>query len=44
MANSGPITYQGKDARQYIVVVATGGAGGAVPATSDEVIAFALPK
>lgn len=43
-ANSGPVSYMGKDGRQYVAVVATGGGGGAVPTTSDEVEAFALPK
>lgn len=43
-ANSGPVSYLGKDGRQYVAVVATGGGGGAVPTTSDEVLAFALPK
>jgi quinoprotein glucose dehydrogenase len=43
-ANSGPVSYQGKDGRQYIAVVATGGGGGATKPTADEVIAFALPQ
>jgi glucose dehydrogenase len=42
--HSVPITYLGKDARQYVVVMAAGGGGyfGGVP--SDSLIAFALPK
>jgi quinoprotein glucose dehydrogenase len=43
-ANGGAVSYQGKDGRQYIAVVATGGGGGAIPAKSDQVVAFALPK
>lgn len=43
VANSGPISYQGQGGRQFIAVVATGGNNGGVPATSDEVTAFALP-
>ena len=43
-ANSGPVSYLGKDGRQYIAVVGTGGNNGGVPATSDEITAFALPK
>jgi len=40
--NSGPITWRGRSGRQYVTAVATGGANG--PATSDEVVTFALPK
>ena len=42
MAN--PSTYQGKDGRQYVAVVATGGTLGGAPLTSDEVIAFRVKK
>jgi len=42
-ASTGPISYRGKDGRQYIAVVATGGNNAGVPATADDVIAFALP-
>jgi len=37
-----PITYQGKDGKQYVVIAAGGGSffGGA---TSDAIVAFALP-
>lgn len=39
-----PITFQGRDARQYVAVVAGGGGATASPsATSNSVIAFALP-
>jgi quinoprotein glucose dehydrogenase len=39
-----PLTYQGQNGHQYVAVVATGGFWGDVPAASDEVVAFALPK
>ena len=42
-ASSGPISYRGKDGRQYIAVVATGGNNAGVPASADDVVAFALP-
>ena len=38
-----PMTYLGKDGRQYVVIVATGGSYYDV-STGDSVIAFALPK
>ena len=41
-ANTGPITWRGRSGRQYVTVVATGGANGL--ATSDEVVTFALPR
>jgi quinoprotein glucose dehydrogenase len=43
MANAGPISYLGKDGRQYVAVVGTGGNNGGIRATSDEISAFALP-
>ncbi len=43
-ASTGPISYRGKDGRQYIAVVATGGNNAGVPATADEVIGYALPS
>ncbi|MEI9964233.1 MAG: PQQ-binding-like beta-propeller repeat protein [Caulobacteraceae bacterium] len=47
-AQSVPITYQGKDGRQYVAVVAAGTAAprppGAPPANNEALIAFALPK
>jgi quinoprotein glucose dehydrogenase len=42
-ASSGPVSYRGKDGRQYVAVVATGGNNAGVPATADDVIAFAVP-
>jgi len=42
-ASTGPISYRGKDGRQYVAVVATGGNNAGVPATADDVIAFAVP-
>jgi quinoprotein glucose dehydrogenase len=39
---SSPITYQGKDGKQYVVIVATGG-GYYDKKTGDSVIGFALP-
>ena len=43
-----PITYQGKDGRQYVAVVAAGAgaphAPGAKPANDESLITFALPK
>jgi len=41
--NATPITYQGADGRQY-VVIAAGGHGGIKSRNGDEVIAFALPS
>lgn len=43
VANSGPISYLGRDGRQYVAVVGTGGNNGGIRATSDEIVAFALP-
>lgn len=40
--NNGPITWRGRSGRQYVTAVASGGANG--PATSDEVVTFALPR
>ncbi len=41
-ASTGPISYRGKDGRQYIAVVATGGNNAGVPATADDVMTFAV--
>jgi len=41
-ASSGPISYRGRDGRQYIAIVATGGNNAGVPSSADDVIAFAL--
>jgi quinoprotein glucose dehydrogenase len=43
-AHATPITYRGKDGRQYVAVVATGGSYLASPSGGDSLIAFALPK
>jgi len=43
-AHATPITYRGKDGRQYVAVVATGGSYLGSPAGGDSLIAFALPK
>jgi len=43
-AHATPITYRGKDGRQYVAIVATGGSYLASPSGGDSLIAFALPK
>src|ERR1700761_2084162 len=43
-AHATPITYQGKDGRQYVAVVATGGSYLASPSGGDSLMVFALPK
>jgi quinoprotein glucose dehydrogenase len=43
-AHATPITYQGKDGRQYVAVVATGGSFLDSPIVSDAVMSFALPQ
>jgi quinoprotein glucose dehydrogenase len=42
-AHSAPISYQGKDGKQYVVIAATGGSQLFDPTHSDALIAFALP-
>ncbi len=42
-AHATPITYQGKDGRQYVAVVATGGSYLASPSGGDSLLVFALP-
>ena len=42
-AESVPATYQGSDAKQYVVVAGTGGGDAGAPVTSDEITAFRLP-
>jgi quinoprotein glucose dehydrogenase len=42
-AEATPITYEGADGKQYVVITATGGGFFNNPVTSDTVIAFALP-
>jgi len=41
-AEATPITYQGRDGRQYVVITATGGGFFGNPVTGDIVIAFSL--
>ncbi|HXJ43302.1 MAG TPA: PQQ-binding-like beta-propeller repeat protein, partial [Bryobacteraceae bacterium] len=43
-AEATPMTYQGKDGKQYVVITATGGGFFNNPVTSDSVMAFALEK
>jgi quinoprotein glucose dehydrogenase len=43
-AHATPITYKGKDGRQFVAVVATGGSYLASPAGGDSLMAFALPQ
>ena len=38
-----PITYQGRDGKQYVSLIATGGAYLASPSTSDTLVTYALP-
>jgi quinoprotein glucose dehydrogenase len=42
-ANATPSTYLGKDGRQYVVIVSTGGGFFDAPLTDDSIMAFALP-
>lgn len=43
-AHSTPVTYIGRDGRQYIVVAAGGGTSAGGPRMSDSLVAFALPE
>ena len=43
-AHSAPVTFLGKDGRQYVVITATGGGFLGDRSHADTVIAFALPK
>jgi quinoprotein glucose dehydrogenase len=43
-AHATPMTYQGKDGRQYVVIVSTGGSFLNSPIVSDAVTAYALPS
>jgi quinoprotein glucose dehydrogenase len=43
-AEATPMTYQGKDGRQYVVTPSTGGGFFNNPTTDDSIMAFALPK
>ena len=42
-AHSAPITFRGKDGKQYVVVTATGGGFLGDKSSADTVIAFTLP-
>ena len=42
-AHATPMTYRGKDGKQYVVIVSTGGSFLNSPLTSDAVTAYALP-
>ncbi len=42
-AHATPITYLGKDGKQYVVVAAGGGTSAGGPETSDTLVAFTLP-
>jgi quinoprotein glucose dehydrogenase len=42
-AQATPMTYQGRDGRQYVVIAATGGGFFNNPTTDDSIMAFALP-
>ena len=42
-AHASPITFQGKDGKQYVVIAATGGSQLFDPTRSDALIAFRLP-
>jgi quinoprotein glucose dehydrogenase len=43
-ANATPSTYLGKDGRQYVAVVSTGGGYFEAPLADDSIMAFAIPK
>jgi quinoprotein glucose dehydrogenase len=43
-AHANPMTYQGKDGRQYVAIVSTGGSYLGSPTGGDSLVAFALPK
>jgi quinoprotein glucose dehydrogenase len=43
-AHATPITYRGKDGRQYVAIVATGGSYLGSPTGGDSLMVFALPK
>ena len=42
-AHATPITYQGKDGRQYVAIVGTGGSFLDSPITDDSLTVFRLP-
>ena len=41
-AEATPVTYQGRDGKQYVVIAATGGGFFGNPVTDDSIVAFAL--
>ena len=41
-AQATPMTYQGRDGKQYVVIAATGGGFFGNPTTDDSIMAFAL--
>ena len=41
-AEATPMTYQGRDGKQYVVITSTGGGFFGNPVTDDSIIAFAL--
>jgi quinoprotein glucose dehydrogenase len=43
-AQATPMTYEGRDGRQYVVIAATGGGFFHNPVTDDSLLAFALPS
>lgn len=43
-AQATPMTYRGRDGRQYVVITSTGGGFFGNPVTDDSIIAFALPR
>jgi quinoprotein glucose dehydrogenase len=43
-AQATPMTYEGRDGRQYVVIAATGGGFFGNPVTDDSIIAYALPQ
>jgi quinoprotein glucose dehydrogenase len=43
-AEATPVTYQGADGKQYVVIAATGGGFFGNPVTDDSIVAFALPR
>jgi quinoprotein glucose dehydrogenase len=43
VAHATPMTYQGRDGRQYVVIASTGGGAFEAPVIDDSITAFALP-
>ena len=38
-----PLTYQGRDGKQYVSIIATGGSYPGSPSTTDDLVTYALP-